>query len=204
MARRFVQSGVVTPALNIFFKKDRSQVSTEPLSKFPPVHEITSSHLSSPTERISAPPPPLISPSGDPVTPPQKETKSSSTSALHDQNLDSLEISPLAFALVEEISRSVLSHQSAALLVDYGEDYPQVRIFHFVITSHVCYSLSPHFQGDTLRGFKNHAAAHVLSEPGMVDISADVNFKACAQVSSPSCLYSSYSPPHRLQQSKVP
>jgi SAM-dependent MidA family methyltransferase len=37
-------------------------------------------------------------------------------------------------------------------------------------------------QGDTLRGFKAHAAAHVLSEPGMVDISADVNFKACAQV----------------------
>ena len=37
-------------------------------------------------------------------------------------------------------------------------------------------------QGDTIRGFKKHKAAHILSEPGHVDISADVNFKACAQV----------------------
>jgi hypothetical protein len=127
---RFVQSGVVTPALNIFFKKDRSQVSFEPLSKFPPVNGAASPRLFSSSEQIVANPPPLIFPSGSHEKledPPKKDIQISSNPALHDESLDSLEISPLAFALVEEISRSVLSHQSAALLVDYGEDYPQVH-----------------------------------------------------------------------------
>jgi hypothetical protein len=120
---------VVTPALNIFFNKDRTAVSSGPLSKFPRVNAEASSFLSS--ERVSAPPPPLIFPSRPHQkleNPPKEEAQISATptAALHDEDLDSLEISPLAFALVEEISRSVLSHQSAALLVDYGEVYPQV------------------------------------------------------------------------------
>lgn len=38
------------------------------------------------------------------------------------------------------------------------------------------------YQEDTLRGFKKHEPRHVLSEPGTVDITADVNFAACAQI----------------------
>lgn len=80
---------------------------------------------------------------------------------LYDESLDSLEICPLAYATVEEISNNVREFGGAALLIDYGENYPQ---------------------GDTIRGFQKHKAAHILSQPGSVDISADVNFKACAQV----------------------
>ena len=45
---------------------------------------------------------------------------------LMDDSLDSLEICPLAFATVEEIANNVRDHGGAALLIDYGENYPQV------------------------------------------------------------------------------
>lgn len=55
-----------------------------------------------------------------------EEEKTVIDHALYDPKLDSLEVSPLAFALIEEISRRVLKEKSVSLLVDYGENYPQV------------------------------------------------------------------------------
>ena len=46
--------------------------------------------------------------------------------ALSTKNIEGLEISPLSFSIMEEISRNVMTHQGAALLIDYGESYPQV------------------------------------------------------------------------------
>mmetsp|Transcript_8648 Transcript_8648/g.12918 ORF Transcript_8648/g.12918 Transcript_8648/m.12918 type:complete len:489 (-) Transcript_8648:63-1529(-) len=129
---RFVRSSAPSPACKVFFDPSLKHVANKPLSHIPHTNENTSA-----------------------LTAPETEH------ALYSENSDFLEICPLAFSTVEEISRNVLAHKGAALLIDYGENFPQ---------------------GDTLRGFKKHVATHVLSEPGMVDISADVNFKACAQV----------------------
>jgi SAM-dependent MidA family methyltransferase len=121
-AHRFVRSGVTTPAINIFFQKDRSRVNVGPLSKViqtdPPSKEpklvVTSS--SETPQGLS-----------DQEINQQTTAADTPTSALYDEQLESLEVSPLAFALVEEIARNVLSQKSAALLVDYGENYPQVH-----------------------------------------------------------------------------
>lgn len=56
---------------------------------------------------------------------------------------DSVEVSPLSWAAVEEIARRVNQCRGLALMIDYGEDYPQ---------------------DDTLRGFYQHKQLHVLSQ----------------------------------------
>ena len=74
---------------------------------------------------------------------------------------DRIEFSPLAISTVEKVSNLIKISKGAALFIDYGERY---------------------YQGDTLRGFRKHEEAHVLSEPGLVDITADVDFQACENV----------------------
>lgn len=56
---------------------------------------------------------------------------------------DSLEISPLAIAMCEDIAIRVVKSGGAALLIDYGENFTQ---------------------GDSIRAFKNHKQIHVLSQ----------------------------------------
>jgi NADH dehydrogenase [ubiquinone] 1 alpha subcomplex assembly factor 7 len=68
-----------------------------------------------------------------------------------------LEVSPEACALSQDIAARIDDHGGAALIVDYGEDGP-------------C--------GDSLRGFYKHTQVDVLSRPGEVDVTMDVDFKA--------------------------
>lgn len=74
---------------------------------------------------------------------------------------DGIEVSPLALAVIEDISKRIRRDGGAALFIDYGETFTQ---------------------SDSLRGFKKHKQVSVLSEPGLVDISADVDFSACEKV----------------------
>lgn len=71
-----------------------------------------------------------------------------------------VEVSPMALGVCEAIAQMVARHGGAALFVDYGEDYTQ---------------------SDSLRGFRRHKQVHFLSEVGQVDITADVDFYACAR-----------------------
>ena len=72
---------------------------------------------------------------------------------------DEIEISPLSLATVEDIARIISKNNGAALIMDYGENFTQ---------------------GDSIRAFKKHTQVHFLSEPGKVDITTDVDFKACS------------------------
>ena len=73
---------------------------------------------------------------------------------------DEIEISPLALATMEDIAKQLAVCGGAGLIVDYGEMFTQ---------------------GDSLRGFKRHQQVSIYSEPGLVDITADVDFAACAK-----------------------
>lgn len=57
-------------------------------------------------------------------------TSSSSISSQHLKEGDGLEISPLALATCEDIGRRIASSKGggAAILIDYGEDFTQVRL----------------------------------------------------------------------------
>lgn len=72
---------------------------------------------------------------------------------------DEIEISPLSLATIEDVSNIISKNKGAALIMDYGENFTQ---------------------GDSIRAFKKHSQVHFLSEPGKVDITTDVDFKACA------------------------
>ena len=76
---------------------------------------------------------------------------------------DEIEICPLALATTEDIARQLVACGGAGLLVDYGEMFTQ---------------------GDSLRGFKRHQQVNIYSEPGLVDITADVDFATCAKHAS--------------------
>lgn len=76
---------------------------------------------------------------------------------------DGIEISPLALATCEDVAKRIHKTRGAALFLDYGEDFTQ---------------------GDSLRAFKRHAQSNILSEPGVADITADVDFAACRTVAS--------------------
>lgn len=81
-----------------------------------------------------------------------------------DRNLiegDSLEISPLALATCEDIAIRVMKSGGAALLIDYGENYAQ---------------------GDSIRAFYKHQQYNFLSKPGLMDVTADVDFAACKSI----------------------
>ena len=76
---------------------------------------------------------------------------------------DGVEVSPVALATCEEIAAKVCKSGGAALLVDYGAN----------ATS-----------SDSLRGFKDHETTNILSLPGLVDTTADVDFDACGRVAA--------------------
>lgn len=68
-----------------------------------------------------------------------------------------IEVCPLGVQIVRQVAERVAKHGGAALFIDYGEDETQP---------------------DTLRGLRAHAMVDVRSEPGNVDLSADVDFGA--------------------------
>lgn len=74
---------------------------------------------------------------------------------------DGVEVCPLALATMEDITSRILKCSGASLIIDYGENFTQA---------------------DSLRGFKKHTQVDFLSEPGLVDMTADVDFSACARV----------------------
>lgn len=73
---------------------------------------------------------------------------------------DGIEICPLALATCEDVAKRIVKNRGAALFIDYGENFTQ---------------------DDSLRGFLKHKQVNILSEPGLVDITADVDFLACAK-----------------------
>ncbi|KAF9583328.1 NADH dehydrogenase [ubiquinone] complex I, assembly factor 7 [Lunasporangiospora selenospora] len=73
---------------------------------------------------------------------------------------DRIEISPDSFRVAHEMAKHINKHGGSALIVDYGKDY---------------------VQGDTLRGIYKHNFTHVLTQPGNVDLSADVDFQYLKQ-----------------------
>ncbi|ORZ27131.1 S-adenosyl-L-methionine-dependent methyltransferase [Lobosporangium transversale] len=73
---------------------------------------------------------------------------------------DRIEISPDSFRVAHEIAKHIHKNTGSALIIDYGKD---------------------HVQGDTLRGIHKHAFTHVLTQPGRVDLSADVDFEYLKQ-----------------------
>jgi len=87
-----------------------------------------------------------------------KSAKSKSADAKY---LDAIEVAPLALASCEQIAHILKRCRGAALFIDYGEDRTQE---------------------DSLRGFKSHKQVSVLSEPGTVDVTADVDFFCAARV----------------------
>jgi SAM-dependent MidA family methyltransferase len=60
--------------------------------------------------------------------------------------------------LVEDVAKRIHCNDGAALFIDYGERFSQA---------------------DTLRGFKEHTQKNILSEPGLIDLTTDVNFLEC-------------------------
>ena len=71
-----------------------------------------------------------------------------------------MEVSPLSMATCEDIGARLAKCGGAALIIDYGEDFAQ---------------------SDTLRGFYKHNQVSVLSQPGRVDVTCDVDFAACGR-----------------------
>jgi len=67
-----------------------------------------------------------------------------------------IEVCPEAMLLAQDITSRIKACNGAALLIDYGNEG----------------------SGDTLRAFRRHEQVDVLSRPGTVDITADVDFAA--------------------------
>lgn len=74
---------------------------------------------------------------------------------------DGIEVSPAALAVVDEVARRIQADGGGALFMDYGE---------------------AHAQPETLRAFKAHEEVHLLDEPGLADITADVDFGTVKRV----------------------
>lgn len=64
----------------------------------------------------------------------------------------------MALSVVQEVAQRVAAEDGAALFVDYGLDRSPT---------------------DSARGFRNHKVVELLSEPGLVDVTADVVSPAC-------------------------
>ncbi|OMH82300.1 NADH dehydrogenase [ubiquinone] complex I, assembly factor 7 [Zancudomyces culisetae] len=68
---------------------------------------------------------------------------------------DSIEVSPESASTAQKIAKLIDSHNGAGLVIDYGQDWTQ---------------------GSTFRGISNHRFVHPLSNPGKIDLTADVDF----------------------------
>jgi len=83
--------------------------------------------------------------------------KKEGSAALNDAPIGTvIEVCPEGMILAQDISSQIEKCNGAALLIDYGNEG----------------------SGDTLRAFRKHKQVDVLSSPGMVDITADVDFTA--------------------------
>ena len=79
----------------------------------------------------------------------------------HDQkDVLTVEVSPGALALVDDVAQRVAKAGGAGLFVDYGK---------------------MGCLGDTLRAFKRHAQVSPLSQPGLCDLTVDADFQACGR-----------------------
>jgi len=67
-----------------------------------------------------------------------------------------MEVCPEALALIQDIALRIEECRGAALMIDYGNEGSR----------------------DTMRAFRKHEQVDVLSSPGTVDITADVDFGA--------------------------
>ena len=77
---------------------------------------------------------------------------------------DSVEICPMALAITEDITKVVTgSGKGAALFIDYGETFTQE---------------------DSIRAFQRHKQGSILSQPGLHDVTADVDFGMLAKCAS--------------------
>jgi len=70
---------------------------------------------------------------------------------------DVLEVCPEGMSFVQDVANRLNQRGGAALIVDYG---------------------SAHGTGDSVRAFYKHHQVHPLSQPGQVDVTADVDFAA--------------------------
>ena len=83
---------------------------------------------------------------------------------------------PEALVLVEEMAQRLKHYGGTALLADYG--HKDIKYFTLrvstseFVTIIIC----------LIQGFKDHKECHILSEPGKMDITADVNFKMIEDV----------------------
>ncbi len=81
-------------------------------------------------------------------------------------SLDLLEVCPQGLGLAGELAKRVTAEGGAALVIDYGHDQPYA---------------------DSLQAIKDHSFVPVLSQPGLADLSAHVDFSAIKYV----CIYAS-------------
>lgn len=70
---------------------------------------------------------------------------------------DIVEVCPEGMSLVQDMTKRINKCGGGALIIDYGSDVGT---------------------GDTIRGFSKHKQVHLLSLPGKVDVTADVDFNA--------------------------
>lgn len=77
-----------------------------------------------------------------------------------------LEICPQGVGLSGELAKRVTLEGGAALVVDYGRDKPYA---------------------DSLAAIKDHSFVPVLSQPGLADLSAHVDFSALRYVTASHC-----------------
>ncbi|KAF9434954.1 NADH dehydrogenase [ubiquinone] complex I, assembly factor 7 [Entomortierella beljakovae] len=73
----------------------------------------------------------------------------------HIKTGDRIEISPDSYRVANLMAKHINKNGGSAMIIDYGKDY---------------------IQGDTLRGIQKHKFTHVLTQPGNVDLSVDVDF----------------------------
>ena len=76
--------------------------------------------------------------------------------------VDMLEVCPQGMGLAAELAKRVSQEGGAALVVDYGRDAPYP---------------------DSLQAIREHSFVHLLSQPGLADLSAHVDFSALRCVS---------------------
>lgn len=82
-----------------------------------------------------------------------------------------IEISPLSLSVAFHLSKLLKLGNGSGLIVDYGDDH--------------------HF-GDSLRGFYKHRIVDPLHQPGLTDLTANVNFSKLKEIMNPFC--KSYGP----------
>ena len=77
-----------------------------------------------------------------------------------------VEVGPDALAWTQDLSRALVKRGGGAVVVDYGKTESPIA--------------------DSLRGIREHKFVHPLSQPGLVDLSVDVDFPALARIAKQS------------------